>query len=190
MSNIPFGEAPEAARQLHIPGSNDHRELITHESVESSVRVRDSFAAWFAGAIAPESTLALPTSVSSYSMGDLSFSARTLRKNLGFTVVAVLTLALGVGANTAIFSVVKAVLLNQLPFSRRGPPGEGGRERSRNTPACDRGLYDHTRPADAKPVSSRTFRSTAAAAGRWRREANRNCCGEIASATISSTPWE
>jgi predicted permease len=49
-------------------------------------------------------------------MGDVSYSARTLRRNLGFSLVAVSTLALGVGANTAIFSVVKAVLLNQLPY--------------------------------------------------------------------------
>jgi putative ABC transport system permease protein len=49
-------------------------------------------------------------------MGDLSFGARMLRKNPGFSLAAILTLALGVGANTAIFSVVKAVLLNQLPF--------------------------------------------------------------------------
>jgi putative ABC transport system permease protein len=49
-------------------------------------------------------------------MGDLSFSWRALRKNPAFSVLAVITLALGVGANTAIFSVVKAVLLNQLPY--------------------------------------------------------------------------
>jgi putative ABC transport system permease protein len=51
---------------------------------------------------------------------DLRFGARTLRKDLGFTIVTVVTLALGMGATTTIFSVVDGLLLRPLPY---GDPG-------------------------------------------------------------------
>lgn len=52
---------------------------------------------------------------------DIRFGARMLRKNIGFTAVAVITLALGIGANSAIFSLVNGICFGRFPT--RSPSG-------------------------------------------------------------------
>src|SRR4029453_15340696 len=89
---------------------------------------------------------------------DLKFGSRTLLRNPGFAAVAVITLALGVGANAAIFSVVNAVLLRPLPWN---DPDRAVMIWSRWT------AFDKTWVSDGEVNDYRRETHTLAAVGAW-----------------------
>jgi len=91
---------------------------------------------------------------------DLRYALRLLAKSPGFTVVAVLTLALGIGANTAIFSLVNSVLLRPLPFRDPARLVALGAFDSRRASSVPSGTVSYPDIADVR-VRNRSFESVA-----------------------------
>ena len=104
-------------------------------------------------------------------LGDVRYAVRSLARQPTFACVAILTLVLGIGTNTAIFSVIKAVLLNQLPYAGRVAPGRRARAEPRRQHRSGRAAHV---PGLAAAVARRCRR--------WPRSGS---CGTPSPATAS-----
>ena len=103
---------------------------------------------------------------------DLRYGARLLRRNPTFAIVAILTLALGTGANAAIFQLVDAIRLRTLPVDRRAAPRSASSRRRTagqgSSTAAGRGWYPST-----WRLGTATRRSPTSSPGARRRSTSR-----------------
>jgi len=153
----------EEELRLHIQLRADDLERLGLRRAEAERRARIEFGSQ--ENFKEECREALAGSFIDILFQDVRFSARMLRKSPGFTVIVVLTIALGIGATTAIFSVVDATLLHPLPYPHSDQlvqivddlPGVGAKEVGMSVPEWrdleSSGIFEYVSPIGGGDVN-------------------------------------